>query len=196
MEPELRHRDKSTSRVSEESNSTEEYNGNIKKNMKCSYGKTPNGTGKKKNYCKEKNTQSCLVFRVPVTREMITTLLNPTFKKSVFDWITLGSMTIEIALFFLLPLWTKRILFTFIFFFWRLSYNVGLGLLLKNQSDNRGLVRLAKKYKIFDSKANPKAYHFLQRQLSMKMGDDYDFAVNDETHTNSAVKNRCSPFFL
>ncbi|KAG1463317.1 hypothetical protein G6F55_002468 [Rhizopus delemar] len=161
MEPELRHRDKSISRASEESSSTEEYNGDIKKNMKCSYGKTPNGT----------------VFRVPVTREMITTLLNPTFKKSVFDWITLGSMAIEIALFFLLPLWTKRILFTFIFFFWRLSYNVGLGVLLKSQSDNRGLVRLVKKYKIFDSKANPKAYHFLQRQLSMKMDDDYDFAT-------------------
>lgn len=48
MEPELRHRDKSISRASEESSSTEEYNGDIKKNMKCSYGKTPNGTGKKK----------------------------------------------------------------------------------------------------------------------------------------------------
>jgi phosphatidylethanolamine N-methyltransferase len=56
MEPELRHRDKSTSRVSEESNSTEEYNGNIKKNMKCSYGKTPNGTGKKKKITARKKT--------------------------------------------------------------------------------------------------------------------------------------------
>ncbi|KAI9244726.1 phospholipid methyltransferase-domain-containing protein [Sporodiniella umbellata] len=130
--------------------------------MKYSYGKTPNGT----------------VFRVPVTREMISTLLDPTLKKSVFDWVTLGTMIAEIALFFLLPLWTKRILFTFIFFFWRLSYNVGLGILLKKQSDSRCLVKMAKKYKIFDKKANPKTYHFLQSQLSMNMGADYDFATS------------------
>ncbi|KAG1474918.1 hypothetical protein G6F56_000049 [Rhizopus delemar] len=160
MESELRYRDKHVS--NKESSPSEKYNGHIIKDMKYSYGKTPNGT----------------VFRVPVTREMITTLLNPTFKKSVFDWATLGTMSIEIALFFLLPLWTKRILFTFIFFFWRLSYNVGLGVLLKKQSDSRGLVRLAKKYKIFDKEANPRAYHFLQRQLSMNMGADYDFATS------------------
>lgn len=122
-----------------------------------------------------------IVFRVPVTREMVATLLDPTSKKSVFDWITLGTMAFEIALFFLLPLRTKRILFTFIFFFWRLCYNVGLGVLLKEQSDNRGLVKWAKKYKIFDREANPKIYNFLHHQLSMKMGDDYDFEVNSST---------------
>ncbi|KAI8087545.1 phospholipid methyltransferase-domain-containing protein [Thamnidium elegans] len=129
--------------------------------MCYSYGKTPDGK----------------VFRVPLTREMVSNLLNPKQKKGVFDWITLGTMAIEIGLFFVLPVWAKQILFLFIFFFWRLAYNAGLGYLLKFQSDSRGLVRLAKKYQIFDRKANPTAYHWLQHQLSIKMGDDYDFAT-------------------
>ncbi|KAI8085944.1 phospholipid methyltransferase-domain-containing protein [Gilbertella persicaria] len=127
--------------------------------MRYSYGKTPDGK----------------VFRVPLTREMVANLLNPNVKKSFFDWITLGTMAIEIGLFFTLPVWFKQILFIFVFFFWRLAYNAGLGLLLKCQSDNRGLVRWAKKYNVFDRQANPKAYHWLKYQLSVKMGDDYDF---------------------
>jgi phosphatidylethanolamine N-methyltransferase len=109
---------------------------------------------------------------------MVSNLLNPKQKKSIFDWITLGTMAIEIVLFFVLPVWAKRALFLFIFFFWRLAYNAGLGALLKYQSDNRGLVRLAKKYQLFDREANPSAYHWLQHQLSINMGDDYDFAVS------------------
>lgn len=110
---------------------------------------------------------------------MVANLLNPKIKKGVFDWLTLGTMAIEIGLFFVLPCWAKRALFLFIFFFWRLAYNAGLGILLKYQSDSRGLVRLAKKYQLFDRDANPTAYHWLQHQLSIKMGDDYDFAVSD-----------------
>ncbi|KAI8969025.1 phospholipid methyltransferase-domain-containing protein [Mycotypha africana] len=137
----------------------EDYDGDIKKDMRYSYGKTPDGK----------------VFRVPLTREMVSNLLNPQIKKGIFDWITLGIMFAEIGLFFALPAWFKGVFFLFTFFFWRLAYNVGLGFLLKYQSDNRGLVRLAKKYRIFDRAANPKLYQWLRHQLSIKMGDDYDF---------------------
>ncbi|KAI8980834.1 phospholipid methyltransferase-domain-containing protein [Pilobolus umbonatus] len=129
--------------------------------MTCSYGKTPEGK----------------VFRVPLTKDMISNLLNINNKKSIFDWITLGIMALEIGAFFLLPVWISRILFIFVFFFWRLSYNAGLGFLLKYQSDSRGLVRLAKKYKLFDREANPMMYRWLKTQLSINMGDDYDFAT-------------------
>ncbi|KAI8143674.1 phospholipid methyltransferase-domain-containing protein [Fennellomyces sp. T-0311] len=118
-----------------------------------------------------------LVFRVPATRDMVTALLNPKEKKSFFDILTLGAMAIEIGLYFVLPSWFKQPLFIFIFMFWRLAYNAGLGALLKYQSDSKGLVRLATHYKIFDKEANPKLYRWLQVQLSMKMGDDYDFAT-------------------
>ncbi|EPB87815.1 hypothetical protein HMPREF1544_05344 [Mucor circinelloides 1006PhL] len=168
MEYEIRRRDTKTTIEDDTSSDTmssssvnEEYLGDIKKDMRYSYGKTPDGK----------------VFRVPLTREMVANLLNPKQKKGVFDWITLGTMAFQIGLFFFLPSWIKRPLFIFIFFFWRLAYNAGLGVLLKYQSDSRGLVRLAKKYHLFDREANPKAYHWLQHQLSIKMGDDYDFAT-------------------
>lgn len=109
---------------------------------------------------------------------MVANLLDPKQKKSIFDYITLGTVIVNIGLFFILPVWIKRLFFIFAFFFWRFAYNAGLGFLLKYQSESRGLVRLAKKYKIFDRKENPKAYHWLQRQLSISMGDDYDFDVS------------------
>ncbi|KAI9019983.1 phospholipid methyltransferase-domain-containing protein [Phycomyces nitens] len=133
----------------------------MKKDRGQSYGKTPDGA----------------VFRVPTTREMVASLLNPKEQKSFFDILTLSIMAIEIGLLFVLPLWAKRGLFIVVFMFWRLAYNAGLGVLLKYQSDSRGLVRLAKQYKIFDREANPKAYNWLKYQLSMKMGDDYDFTT-------------------
>lgn len=124
------------------------------------------------------NGERSVVFRVPATRDMVSSLLDPKQKKSFFDFLTLATMAIEICLFFVLPTWVKRPLFIMIFMFWRLSYNAGLGALLKYQSESRGLVRLAKEYKIFDREANPKIYSWLKTQLSMKMGDDYDFAVS------------------
>ncbi|KAI9318250.1 phospholipid methyltransferase-domain-containing protein [Dichotomocladium elegans] len=132
----------------------------MNKTAHFSYGKTPDGK----------------VFRVPVTRDMLTGLINPKEKKSFFDLLTLGTMAVEISLLFLLPRSVSQILFIFIFFFWRLAYNAGLGYLLKFQSDKRGLVKLAKKHEIFDKEARPELYRWLNTQLSMKMGDDYDFA--------------------
>ncbi|KAI7880063.1 hypothetical protein K492DRAFT_130620 [Lichtheimia hyalospora FSU 10163] len=133
----------------------------MNKTSHFSYGKTPDGK----------------VFRVPATRDMVTGLVNPREKKSFFDLLTLGTMIFEVGLLFLLPAWASQVFFIMVFFFWRLGYNAGLGALLKYQSDSRGLVRLAKKYKIFDQEANPKVYRWLNNQLSMKMGDDYDFAT-------------------
>nr|CAG8454112.1 3673_t:CDS:10 [Entrophospora candida] len=54
------------------------------------------------------------------------------------------------------------------------AYNMGLGWLLKYQSDKRGLVIWAKRNNIFHKK-NLKWYPLLKKELSTKMGDDYDF---------------------
>ncbi|KAF7728894.1 phosphatidylethanolamine N-methyltransferase [Apophysomyces ossiformis] len=114
------------------------------------------------------------VFRVPVTREMVTALLDPKQKKGFFDIMVLATMAVEIGLFFLLPSGWKTGVFLGLFMFWRVAYNVGLGALLKYQSDQRGLVSLAKKYKLFQP-GHP-WYGWLKRELSLKMGEDYDFA--------------------
>lgn len=46
MTSELRHREKKTPEAQKDNAFTEEYDGYIKKDMKCSYGKTPSGAGK------------------------------------------------------------------------------------------------------------------------------------------------------
>jgi phosphatidylethanolamine N-methyltransferase len=68
------------------------------------------------------------------------------------------------------------------YLFWRLSYNVGLGVLLKYQSDTGGLVEWCRHHCLFDTssiKENGKHRQswasWLKRQLSIKMGSDYNF---------------------
>ncbi|CAO3642246.1 unnamed protein product [Mucor hiemalis] len=137
----------------------------IPKNIKIakddcsSKGKTPDGK----------------VFKVPSTREMVQSLLDPNEKKSFFDFLTLATLLVEISLLFLLPRHIAQYFFIAVFLFWRLAYNLGLGILLKEQSDSRLLVKWAKHYKIFDEKANPKTYKWLKYQLSLKMKNDYNF---------------------
>jgi phosphatidylethanolamine N-methyltransferase len=115
---------------------------------------------------------------------MVASLLDPQQKKGFFDMLTLGIMTIQIALFFVLPTQTKQFLFLGLFAFWRLAYNGGLGAVLKYQSDSRGLVRLANHYKLFDPSS--KSYHWLERELSIKMGEDYDYAVSGKGKVKDA----------
>ncbi|KAI8641106.1 phospholipid methyltransferase-domain-containing protein [Parasitella parasitica] len=129
---------------------------NTAKDNSNSKGKTPDGT----------------VFRVPVTREMVQSLMDPKEPKSLFDIATLAILMCEITLLFILPRKTSQYLFLALFLFWRFGYNDGLGILLKYQSDKRGLVKLVKKHRVFE---NPKWRKWLKMQLSMKMHKDYDF---------------------
>lgn len=127
--------------------------------------------------CIQNNNYRVIVFKVPPTREMVQSLLDLNEKKSFFDILTLLTLLIETSLLFILPRQTAQYFFLFLFLFWRLAYNVGLGILLKNQSESRNLVRLAKKYKIFDDKSHPKLSKWLKVQLSTKMGSAYNFHV-------------------
>ena len=108
-------------------------------------------------------------FIIPKTQDMISSVFRPKEVNS-FDLVTLSILGIQIAGFFYgMPKWY----FIAVFMFWRLAYNVGLGYILKMQSDHKWLFLLAKQYSLFDSvKANP-AQKFLKKQLLKKMGDDY-----------------------
>lgn len=118
------------------------------------------------------------VFKVPVTKDMVSEIFNMSKKKSAFDVLTLAVMAGQIFLFFSLPTKVKRLLFFFIFIFWRAGYNAGLGYLLKLQSERRGLVAWAREAGIFDkNKGNP-WYDWLKVELSCKMEADYDFDVS------------------
>ncbi|RUP49410.1 phospholipid methyltransferase-domain-containing protein [Jimgerdemannia flammicorona] len=143
--------------VKETSNPEEQPSGD--NSGSYSYGKTPDGK----------------VFRVSITHDMVSSLLDPWTAKSFFDLLTLGLMLLQISLFFLLPVYVKRGLFLIIFLVWRSAYNAGLGYLLKWQSEKKGLVALARRKGWFDEKKNPKVYRWLRRELSVKMGPDYHF---------------------
>ncbi|RHZ47253.1 hypothetical protein Glove_586g12 [Diversispora epigaea] len=130
-----------------------------KENSGIVYGKTPNG----------------LVFKVPHTSDVLHSFFKLKLRKSTFDLITLMVIGFETLLFFILPSSTKQWVFLFLFIFWRAAYDVGLGILLKNQSEKRNLVTWAKRAKIFDKEKGGKLRDFIKKELSIKMGDDYDF---------------------
>ncbi|KAF8929655.1 phosphatidylethanolamine N-methyltransferase, partial [Haplosporangium gracile] len=130
-----------------------------KEQEETAFGKTPNGT----------------IFRVPVTKDMLSEIFDMSKKKSAFDIITLAVMTFQIFLFFTLSTSVKRWLFLVLFIFWRAGYNAGLGYLLKLQSERRGLVAWAKEKGIFDKKRGGAWYNWLNQELSCKMDSDYDF---------------------
>jgi phosphatidylethanolamine N-methyltransferase len=110
---------------------------------------------------------------------MVQSLLDPNEQKSWFDFITLATLAIEISLFFILPRKAAKYFYISLFLFWRLAYNLGLGLLLKYQSDTRFLVKWVQKHKLFDEKGpHPKVAKWLKTQLSLKMSTDYDFDVS------------------
>lgn len=118
-----------------------------------------------------------LVFKVPHTSDVVTSVFKLELRKSIFDIITLVVIISEILLFLTLRSPTRQWVFLFLFVFWRTAYDVGLGILLKNQSDKRNLVTLAKRAKIFDKEKGGKLRAFIKNELSIKMGDDYDFDV-------------------
>ncbi|KAF8932158.1 phosphatidylethanolamine N-methyltransferase [Dissophora ornata] len=130
-----------------------------KESEETAYGKTPNGT----------------IFRVPVTKDMVSELFDMSKKKSAFDVITLAVMAFQILLFLILPSTLKRWLFLFLFLFWRVGYNAGLGYLLKLQSDRRALVAWAREKGIFDQRRGSPWYEWLKVELSNKMDKDYSF---------------------
>ncbi|CAG8496684.1 15591_t:CDS:10 [Funneliformis mosseae] len=123
------------------------------------HGKTPDGKA----------------FQVPHTVDMLTTVFDTKAKKSAFDILTFIVIGCQVTLFFVLPASTSKWLFLILFFCWRTAYNGGLGMLLKQQSDTRGLVSWVKRKKFFNKDKGGKIYTFLQKELSTKMGKDYDF---------------------
>ncbi|KAF9542338.1 phosphatidylethanolamine N-methyltransferase [Mortierella hygrophila] len=131
----------------------------VKESAETAYGKTPNGT----------------IFRVPVTKDMVTEIFDMSKRKSVFDIITLVVMGVQVLLFLTLPTSIKKWLFLILFVFWRAGYNAGLGYLLKMQSHRRGLVALAREKGIFDKNSGSPWYDWLKDELTCKMESDYDF---------------------
>lgn len=128
------------------------------------YGRTKDGT----------------VFTVPTTHDMVSQLLDPREPKNLSDAIVLGVLAAHILALYFLPASLRRPVFAAIFLFWRASYNLGIGILLRLQSNDNKLVAWAKKWKLFEnpeSGKNPRPwlYKLLKRELEIKIPEDYQF---------------------
>ncbi|KAJ3099978.1 phosphatidylethanolamine N-methyltransferase [Phlyctochytrium planicorne] len=88
------------------------------------------------------------VFQVPQTQDVFYALFYPSTPQSVFEWSILSILGLELALLLLGTTDANQIVFMNLFIFWRLMYNLGLGILLMLQSKHAFLVRWAKKLNI------------------------------------------------
>ncbi|KAJ3110604.1 phosphatidylethanolamine N-methyltransferase [Phlyctochytrium bullatum] len=86
------------------------------------------------------------VFQVPQTQDIIQSLFYPTTPQSVFEWSILTVLALELSMFMIGTSESNKMLFLYLFAFWRLAYSFGLGILLKLQSTQAFLVRWAKKW--------------------------------------------------
>lgn len=118
---------------------------------------------------------------MPTTEDMVTALLDPSKPKSFSDYLTLTILTFYVVLYFVIPASIRKWAFLGIYAVSRMAYNGGLGFLLYQQSVHKALTRWAEQTMVF-SKPGPSAssfkkwsYSVIKRELSAKMGPDYDF---------------------
>jgi phosphatidylethanolamine N-methyltransferase len=116
-----------------------------------------------------------LVFRVPQTYDVISSIFDPAKPKSFLDVLLLVILALQVIVFLLLPASIRRATSLIVFLCWRTAYDLGLGYILHEQSVRRALIGWVKDHRIFDPNYKPRRYTFIKRQLTDKMGDDYDF---------------------
>jgi phosphatidylethanolamine N-methyltransferase len=117
------------------------------------------------------------VFRIPETHDVLSGLFDPRLPKSDIDLVTLALLGSQIALFVLLPLSVSRYVFLVLFAFYRLAYNIGLGYVLRRQSEERWIIKLVRKHGLMDPERRPRVERWCRKQLTAKMGKHYNFHV-------------------
>jgi hypothetical protein len=120
---------------------------------------------------------SYLVFRVPTTHDVLTTLFHPGYPKSHLDLFNLGLLALQLLLFFFLPRATSQVFFFVYFAFWRGMYDLGLGWVLTKQSKKKWIVRQVRRLGWLDGERRPRLRKWIREQLVGKMGKDYEFDV-------------------
>ncbi|ROW02082.1 hypothetical protein VSDG_02446 [Cytospora chrysosperma] len=131
---------------------------------KKTYGRTPDGT----------------VFIVPTTHDMVSQLFDPREPKNLSDAIVFVILALHILLAYLLPAQFKKPVMAAVFLLWRASYNLGIGLLLHEQSNYKLMVTWAKRWKLFvnpstGDQPRPWLYSLLKKELEAKIPEDYKF---------------------
>lgn len=131
-----------------------------------------------RQYCDTNPLTLYVVFTVPTTHDMVSQLLDPREPKNLSDRIVLAVLAIHIVTLYMVPDTIACPLFAVVFLFWRTSYNLGIGILLRLQSNENKLVAWAQKWKLFENPTtgkNPRPwlYKLLKRELETKIPEDY-----------------------
>ncbi|ORY04072.1 hypothetical protein K493DRAFT_404790 [Basidiobolus meristosporus CBS 931.73] len=125
------------------------------KGSHITYAKTPTGQA----------------FKLPYIPDVFTTLFDPEVDKSIVEYLTLCTFFGQISLFFILEDAVRQSFFIYSFLFWRSLHHLGIGLLLRYQSRDHGLVRFLNERRWFSEGS---AQHpFILSILRSKMGEDY-----------------------
>ncbi|KAI8855246.1 phospholipid methyltransferase-domain-containing protein, partial [Chytridium lagenaria] len=111
------------------------------------------------------------VFQVPSTQDVIQAVFYPATPQSIFEWSILSVMAVELAIMLMGTKESNKLTFLYLFAFWRIAYNLGLGVLLSLQSTHAFLVRWAKKLNLSgrqQRKRGPWVEYFVQESLFLK----------------------------
>ena len=95
--------------------------------------------------------------------------------------MNLALLISQVVLFLLWPRSFSRRFFFFAFVFWRAAYNAGLGWILTKQSKRKWIVREVCQRGWLDDSKRPEVRAWIRKQLSVKMGRDYDFDVSSSS---------------
>ncbi|KAI1115338.1 phosphatidylethanolamine N-methyltransferase [Nemania sp. NC0429] len=120
------------------------------------------------------------VFVVPVTHDRIPQMLDPRQPKNVSDVIVLTVLAAHILALYALPSPLSKYAFAAIYLFWRAAYNVGIGVLLRWQSNDNTLVAWARKWQLFElpstgKNPRPWLYNLLKRECETEIHSEFDF---------------------
>ncbi|KAJ3555576.1 hypothetical protein NPX13_g10329 [Xylaria arbuscula] len=118
--------------------------------------------------------------RVPVTRDRIPQMLDPRKPKNVSDIFVLAVLAAHILALYALPSPQRKYVFAGIYLFWRAAYNLGIGVLLRWQSNDNTLVAWAQKWQLFElpstgKNPRPWLYNLLKRECETEIYSEFDF---------------------
>lgn len=121
-----------------------------------------------------------VVFRVPTTRDVLTSLFHPLQPKSNIDFLNLLLLACQVVLFLVLPSRIAKPFFFAYFVLWRAAYDGGLGWILTKQSKRRWIVKEIQRRGWLDPERRPKVWAWIGAELKGKMGSDYAFEVRGQ----------------